>query len=168
VLSFVSPQCHLVSTFTRVRTFTFSTHHSQSTTRAERMCSAPGRGVRDVRRTRAGVTDITLWGLPHGDDSHYCVALCRPLQRKRSKRWGRWNIVGPYVSYGLFQTTRETCAKFGSDRFINVNLYKVQTNIQTFIFIYKIHTHTHIYIHGVPGGICQTSGECSLCYCTPI
>jgi hypothetical protein len=29
------------------------------------------------------------------------------------------------------------CAKFGSDRFRNVDLYKVQTNIQTFIFIYK-------------------------------
>jgi hypothetical protein len=51
---------------------------------------------------------------------------------------GRWNIVGPYVSYGVFQTTGEMCAKFGSDRFRNVDLYKVQTNIQTFIFIYKI------------------------------
>jgi hypothetical protein len=34
------------------------------------------------------------------------------------------------------------CAKFGSDRFRNVDLYKVQTNIQknkqTFIFVYKI------------------------------
>jgi len=36
---------------------------------------------------------------------------------------------------------------------------------------YKIHssdgmdTHTHIYIYiqGVPGGMCQTSGECSFC-----
>ena len=35
--------------------------------------------------------------------------------------------MGPYVSYGLFQTTGETCAKFGSDRFRNVVLYKVQT-----------------------------------------
>ena len=30
------------------------------------------------------------------------------------------------------------CAKFGSDRFRNVNLYKVQTRKQTFGFIYKI------------------------------
>jgi len=46
--------------------------------------------------------------------------------------------VGPYMPYGLFETTGEMCAKFGSDRFRNVDLYKVQTNIQTFIFIYKI------------------------------
>jgi hypothetical protein len=50
------------------------------------------------------------------------------------------NIVGPYIPYGLFQTTGEMCAKFGSDKFRNVDLYKVQTNIQankqTFIFIY--------------------------------
>ena len=50
--------------------------------------------------------------------------------------------MGPYIPYGLFQTTREMCAKFGSDRFRNMDLYKVQTNIQTnqqtFIFIYKI------------------------------
>ena len=47
--------------------------------------------------------------------------------------------MGPYIPYGLFQTTEEMCAKFGSDRFRNVDLYKVQTNIQTFIFIYKIY-----------------------------
>jgi len=50
-------------------------------------------------------------------------------------------MVGPYIPYGLFQTTGEMCAKFGSDRFRNVDLCKVQTNIQTnkqtFIFIYK-------------------------------
>ena len=47
--------------------------------------------------------------------------------------------MGPYIPYGLFQTTGETCAKFGSDRFRNVDLYKdLQTNKQTFIFIYKI------------------------------
>ena len=36
------------------------------------------------------------------------------------------------MPYGLFQTTGETCAKFGSDRFRNVDLYKVHT-----------HTHAH-------------------------
>jgi len=46
--------------------------------------------------------------------------------------------VGPYIPYGLFQTTGETCAKFGSNRFRNVDLYKVQTYIQTSFFIYKI------------------------------
>ena len=46
--------------------------------------------------------------------------------------------MGPYIPYGLFQTTGEMCAKFGSDRLRNMDLYKVQTNIQSFIFIYKI------------------------------
>ena len=41
--------------------------------------------------------------------------------------------MGPYVPYGLFQTTREMCAKFGSDRFRNVDLYKVQTNIHLYL-----------------------------------
>jgi len=48
------------------------------------------------------------------------------------------------MPYGLFQTTGEMCVKFGSDRFRNVDLYKVQTNKQTFISIYKI-------LAGVPG-----------------
>jgi hypothetical protein len=43
-------------------------------------------------------------------------------------------IVDPNIPYGLFQTKGEMCAKFGSDWFKNVNLYKVQTNT---------HTHTH-------------------------
>ena len=41
--------------------------------------------------------------------------------------------MGPYIPYGLFQTTGEMCAKFGSDRFRNVDLYKVQTNIHLYI-----------------------------------
>ena len=46
--------------------------------------------------------------------------------------------MGPYIPYGLFQTEGETCAKFGSDRFRNVNLYKFHAYKQTFIFIYDI------------------------------
>ena len=123
--------------------FAFSTHHPQSTTRAVRMCSAPRRRVRDVTRTRVGVTDITLWVIPRGAGSYFCAASCRPSQRKRSKSWGRWNIVGPYVSYGLFQNTGETCAKFGSDRFRNVDLYKAQTNKHTYI---QTNKHSSLYI----------------------
>ena len=40
--------------------------------------------------------------------------------------------------------------------------------VYIYIYIYThTHTHTHIYIYiyiqGVPGGMCQTSGGCSLC-----
>ena len=59
-------------------------------------------------------------------------------KKKGAKRSKRSRISGPYIPYGLFQTKRETCAKFGSDRFRNVNLYEFHTNKQTNIFIYKI------------------------------
>jgi hypothetical protein len=52
-------------------------------------------------------------------------------RQNRSKRWESWNIVVSYISYDLLQTKGETCAKFGSDPFRTVDLYKVQTNIQT-------------------------------------
>ena len=60
-----SPQCHQVSTFTCVRVVVFSAfsmHHTQCKKSAIRMrnCRAPERRVRDVTRTRAGVTDETL------------------------------------------------------------------------------------------------------------
>jgi hypothetical protein len=42
--------------------------------------------------------------------------------------------MGPYMPYGLFQTTGEMCAKFGSDRFRNLDLYKVQTNIHSSLY----------------------------------
>ena len=32
----------------------------------------------------------------------------------------------------------------------------------------NVHRCSHIYIQGVPGGMCETSGECSLCYNIPI
>ena len=35
-------------------------------------------------------------------------------------------------------------------------------HIYIYIYIY-IHTHTHTHTQGVPGGMCQTSGGCSLC-----
>jgi len=51
--------------------------------------------------------------------------------------------VGPYIPYGLFQTTGDMCAKFGSDRFRNVDLYKVQTNIQA---NKQTNKHSSLYI----------------------
>jgi hypothetical protein len=54
--------------------------------------------------------------------------------------------MGPYIPYGLFQTKGKPCAKFGFDRLRSVDLYKVQTNIQTFIFIYKMYMYTCVYV----------------------
>jgi hypothetical protein len=41
---------------------------------------------------------------------------------------------GSIIAYGFFQTKGELYAKFGSEWFRNVNLYKVQTSTRT-------HTH---------------------------
>jgi len=66
----------------------------------------------------------------------FCVVVGTRSRQNRSKRWESRNIVGPYIPYGLFQTTGEMCAKFGSDRFRNVDLYKVQTYKHSSIYIY--------------------------------
>jgi hypothetical protein len=80
-----------------------------------------------------------------GDSSHYCTRICTHSRENSSKRWERWNVVGPYISYGLFQTTGKTCAEFwvpiGAEMWICIR-YKltcIHTYIQTFIFIYKIY-----------------------------
>jgi len=54
------------------------------------------------------------------------VILQWPPKIQGPKRLKRSRISGPY---GLFQTKGETCAKFGSDRFRNVNLCKFHTYI---------------------------------------
>jgi len=70
-------------------------------------------------------------------DSGACSHLLRMnrSQQNKSKSVERWNIVGPYVPYGLFQNTREMCAKFGSDRFRNVDLYKFHTNKHSSLYV---------------------------------
>jgi hypothetical protein len=55
------PQCHQVSTFTCLRAVVFSTFSMHHTQRQEKHnCRAPGRRMRDVTRTHAGVRDETL------------------------------------------------------------------------------------------------------------
>jgi len=129
---------HQVSIFTHVHSVhfsAFSLHNSMCVTSHQH---APHHGYNAVA---GSVAQAAI----------YCARIGTRSQQNRSKRWVRWNIVGPYIPYGLFQTTGKTCAKFGSDRFRNVDLYKVQTNIetnkQTFIFIYKIIKYVNSFMH---------------------
>jgi len=62
-----------------------------------RKCRLLERHMRDVTRTRSGITDITLWRKPLAPAAIFCAASGTRSRQKRSKRWGRWNIVGPYV-----------------------------------------------------------------------
>ena len=64
-------------------------------------------------------------------------------RQSTSKRWEIWNIVGPYIPYDLPQTKGVTCAKFGSDRSRNVDLYKFHTNKQT---NKQTNKHSSLYI----------------------
>ena len=72
------------------------------------------------------ITDITLSRMTFGRQP-YC-SQDSALAPERKGRKGS-NIVGLYTHYDLLQTKGQMCAKFGSDRFINVNLYKFHTNI---------------------------------------
>jgi len=41
----------------------------------------------------------------------------------------------------------------------NLSIYAIKVTVD----LMQIYAHTHIYIQGVTGGMCETSGECSLC-----
>jgi hypothetical protein len=119
---------HQVSIFTHTHSVHFSAFSLHNLPCVTSHKHTPHHGYNAVAVQRGSVASAGI----------YCVQICIRSGQNRPKMWERWNIVGPYIPYGLFQTTGEMCAKFGSDRFRNVNLYMVQTNIQTFIFIYKI------------------------------
>jgi hypothetical protein len=94
------------------------------------------RHFRDVTLTPARITDITLSRKTLAPAAISCRGFGTRFRRRRSKRS---NIFGPYIPYGLFQTKGEMCAKYGSDWFRNVNLYRYKlTNKQIFSFVYKI------------------------------
>ena len=59
-----------------------------------------------------------------------------PVPYKIGRKGGKGEILwAPYIPYGLFQTTVEMCAKFSSDRFRNVDLYKAQTNKHSSLYV---------------------------------
>ena len=63
--------------------------------------------------------------------SHFVSRIRHPLPKKKVKRVEKVKHFRTIHNLGLFQTKGETYAKFGSDWFRNVNLYKVQKNKQT-------------------------------------
>jgi hypothetical protein len=50
-----------------------------------------------------------------------------PLATKEAEKLRKVENCGSIIPYDLLQTKGETCAKFGGNRFRNVDLYKVQT-----------------------------------------
>jgi hypothetical protein len=70
------------------------------------------------------------------------TGLCARSPENDEKGQKGKTIVGPHIPYGIFQTKGELCAKFGSDWFRNVNLYKVQTHTHT-----DTQTNIQLYIN---------------------
>ena len=63
------------------------------------------------------------------------------------------------VKFGLMtlQVILSSMNDFRDNRLLEI--HALLTHL--YIYVYT-HTHTHTHIQGVPGGMCQTSGECSL------
>jgi hypothetical protein len=107
----------------------------QHTCTKKHNCRLLQRHFRDVTQRPARITAITLSRM-NCAGSHLLSCNRHPLTTKKVKKVEKSNILAPYIRYGLFQTKGQMCTKFGSDRFRNVNLYKVQTNIQTNFQLY--------------------------------
>ena len=67
--------------------------------------------ARAVTRKPSGITDITLWWKTLEPAAIFWAASGTRSRQKRSKRWRRWNIVGPYVPYDVLQTKGETASE---------------------------------------------------------
>jgi hypothetical protein len=75
--------------------------------------------------------------------SHLLRSIWHTLATEEVEKVGKMEYCGSIRTLGLFQTKGKMCAKFGSDRFRNVNLCKVQT----LSFILKLYEHKlYIYI----------------------
>jgi len=82
--------------------------------------------VRDVSGTRPGITDMRVSRKSRAG-SHLLRRMRHPLATKEAEKFGKVEYCGSIISYDLLHTKGETCAKFGGNRFRNVDLYKVQT-----------------------------------------
>ena len=145
---------HQVSIFTHTHSVHFSAFSLHNPPCVTSHQHTPHHGYNAVAGKRGSVAPAAI----------YCTQIGTCSRQNRSKRWESWNIVGPYIPYGLFQTTGEMCAKSGSDRFRNVDLCQVQTNIQTLIFIrlllllllllllgQRVRTFIYVWLHDATG-----------------
>ena len=125
---------------------TFFMQYPQCKTLPVRTCNCRllQRHVRDVTLIRAAITGITLSRMTLAPAAIFGAGFGTRSRQKRSKKS---NIVGPYVPYGLFQTKGEMCAKFGSDLFRNVNLYKVHTKKKQTNKLSALYIYIYIYIY---------------------
>ena len=77
--------------------------------------------ARDVTWTCPAITDMRVSRKSLGAAAIFCVECVTRSREERPKRSARWHIVGPHILHDLLQTKGETYAKFGRDRFSNVD-----------------------------------------------
>jgi len=159
---FTSFPSHQVSIWTRVHSFfsALSMHYPQCKALAvrKRNCRLLYHGYNAVtdeswRKCRLLDHGYNAVAMTLGPAAMLCPGFCTGSWQKRSKR----------VKYcGSIRTLRpppdegETCAKFDSDRFRNVDLYKVQTKTNKKPFFLYI---LYIYIYS-----CQQYKTVECCY----
>jgi hypothetical protein len=100
------------------------------------------RHVRDATLTRAAITNITLLRMTCAG-SHLLTGIRHSTPAEQIKKFEKVKYCGSiHTLRSLPDKGGNVCAKFGSDWFINVYLYKVQTNKRTnkqiLSFKYKI------------------------------
>jgi len=67
--------------------------------------------MRDVTRTRAGVTDITLWGKPCGAGSHFLRSIMQALPKEEVKKVGKVEYCGSIRTLQSFPDHRGDVCK---------------------------------------------------------
>jgi hypothetical protein len=118
--------------------FHFHTHTFRSLLH---ICIAQTTAVSDVTPARAASRILYSSGAvwcQQPSTAHKSAPAPDKIGRRGGKSEIMWAHTYPTVSS---RYTGVMCAKFGSDRFKNVDLYKVQTNIQT-----NKQTNIHLYI----------------------
>ena len=100
-------------------------------------CRLLRRHFRDVTLTSARITDITLSRKCFAPAAILCPGFCtRSLRRRSERQKSVKHFRTIHTPRSLPDEGGDVCAKFGSDWFRNVDLYKMQTNKQTNFHLY--------------------------------
>ena len=129
---FLSHQVFIFTHMLSVHFSAFCMHYPRFNTLPlrTRNCRLLQRHCRDVALAPGRITDITLSRMTLAPAAVFCRGIGTRSRQRRSKgRKGQTSWVHTYPTVSS-RPRGEMCAKFGSDWFRSVNLYKVQTNKQ--------------------------------------
>ena len=96
---------------------------------------------------------------------HIYSTKCACVWRREAGVRGAPASLGIFAYIKFIKTSeiRITINRKNSATYIRrQNLFFMYHYTQVYIYVIYMYIHTYTHIQGVPGGICQTSGECSL------